>query len=164
MIEEDYKVDIVDEDTAIAGLEGTESALETESQVAARQAKIDAEFTKEDRIEAFQDLLEINKYSRNCPEISSMRTMVAKRTKCSLPDPPFEPAVPEQEEEPEEKKAAPAKGKAKQEEVEEVEVSPEEKAANKMFEDFCDKFTETLDGMKDDLIEYKKLSDPVYGV
>ena len=53
MIEEDYKVDIVDEDTAIAGLEGTESALETESQVAARQAKIDAEFTKEDRIEAF---------------------------------------------------------------------------------------------------------------
>ena len=53
MIEEDYKVDIVDEDTAIAGLEGTDSALETESQVAARQAKVDAEFTKEDRIEAF---------------------------------------------------------------------------------------------------------------
>ena len=31
MIEEDYKVDIVDEDTAIAGLEGTDSVLETES-------------------------------------------------------------------------------------------------------------------------------------
>ena len=36
MIEEDYKVDIVDEDTAIAGLDVTDSALETESQVAAR--------------------------------------------------------------------------------------------------------------------------------
>ena len=33
-----------------------------------------------------------------------------------------------------------------------------------MFEDFCDKFTGTLDGMKDDLVEYKKLSDPVFGV
>ena len=33
-----------------------------------------------------------------------------------------------------------------------------------MFEDFCDKFTDTLDGMKDDLVEYKKLSDPVFGV
>ena len=33
-----------------------------------------------------------------------------------------------------------------------------------MFEDFCDKFTEVLDGMKGDLVEYKKLSDPVFGV
>ena len=90
--------------------------------------------------------------------------MVAQRAKCSLPDPPFEPPVPEQEEEPEEKKAAPAKGKAKQEEVEEVELSPEEKAANKMFEDFSDKFSEILEGMKNDLLEYKKLCDPVFGV
>ena len=164
MIEEDYKIDVVDEDTAIAGLEGTESALETESQAAAKQAKIDQEFTKAVSIEAFNDLLTINKYSRNCSEISSMRNLVAQRSKATLPDPPYEPPVPEQEEEPEEKKAAPAKGKGKQEEVEEVEVSPEEAAANKMFEEYCDKFCSMLDSMRDDLIEYKKLSDPVFGV
>ena len=91
--------------------------------------------------------------------------MVAQRSKCSLPDPPFEPPVPEQEEEPEEKKAPPAKGaKGKQEEVEEVELSPEEAAANKMFEEYCDKFCGLLEGMKNDLLEYKKLNDPVFGV
>ena len=64
------------------------------------------EFTKEERIKAFQDLMYINKYARNCPENSRMRLLVPERVKCTLPDPPYEPPQEEQEEEPEEKKDA----------------------------------------------------------
>ena len=58
----------------------------------------------------------INKYARNCPETSRMRNLVAERSKCNLPDPPYEPPQEEAEEEAEEKKEAkgekkPSKGK-----------------------------------------------------
>ena len=128
MIEEDYKIDVIDEDTTIAGLEAQDSTLdENESSKAAAKEKEEAEFTKEERIKAFQDLMYINKYARNCQENSRMRHLVAERSKCNLPDPPYEPPQEEQEEEVEEKKEKGEKkpSKGKQEEVEEVELSPE---------------------------------------
>ena len=33
-----------------------------------------------------------------------------------------------------------------------------------MFEEYCEKFCSMLDSMKADLIEYKKLIDPVFGI
>ena len=35
MIEEDYKIDVIDEDTAIAGLDAQDSTLDNESTLAA---------------------------------------------------------------------------------------------------------------------------------
>ena len=68
MIEEDYKIAEVDDDTAIAGLDVNDSTLDQESQLAAIAEKEAQEFSKEDRIKAFQDLMYINRYARNCPE------------------------------------------------------------------------------------------------
>jgi hypothetical protein len=107
----------------------------------------------------------INKYARNCAENSQQRLLIAKRFKCTLPDPPYEPPVVEQEEEAVEEKKAPAKAaKGKQEEVEEVEKSPEELEALKMFEDFANEFADGVNSVKADLIDYKALTNPASGV
>ena len=53
MIEEDYQIDIVEEDTAIAGMDVRDSTIDNESTLAAEKLKEEMEFTKEDRIKAF---------------------------------------------------------------------------------------------------------------
>jgi len=167
MIEEDYKVAEVEDDAPIAGLDNQDSTLDQDSQYDMEKQKQAEEFVKEDRIRAFQDLIYINKYARNCAENSQQRLLIAKRFKCTLPDPPYEPPAVEQEEEAVEelKGKAPAKAaKGKQEEVEEVEKSPEELEAIKMFEDFANEFTEGVDSVKTDMLAYKALTNPVSGV
>ena len=72
MIEEDYKVAEVEDDAPIAGLDNLDSALDQDSQYDMEKQKQAEEFVKEDRIRAFQDLMYINKYARNCAENSQL--------------------------------------------------------------------------------------------
>lgn len=59
----------------------------------------------------FKDVLYVNKYARNCPEHSNMRTLNVGKFKFSGPDPPNEPGITEEAEQTTEEVKAAAGGK-----------------------------------------------------
>jgi len=127
---------------------------------------MEIEFSKDDRVKAFNDLLFINKYARNCADDSKMRLLAVQKINFVGPDPPLDP--PEDEDKPEEE-VAPVDtkkgGKGAKEEVPvEVQKSEEQIAEEKMFIEFTAEFREIITQSENDIVEYKALTDPVRGI
>ena len=94
MLEEEFRRDDEEEEDI-----GVTTAIEDQSaDDEAEQVKAAQQFTKEDRVQAFEDLAFINKFARNCPQTSRMRFLTVQKFKFSGPDPPAEPAKLETEE------------------------------------------------------------------
>ena len=95
-----------------------------------------------------------------------MRLLAVEKSKFFGPDPPLNPNMVEEVEAPVEdvKASGGVKGKKVEEAPVEVQKSEEEIAEEKMFEDFADEFMEALDKVKQDLTEYRGLSDPETGI
>lgn len=92
-----------------------------------------------------------------------MNLLLVQKFKFSGPDPPADPPKKEEEEQVEEVKSPPAKGK-KEEVPVEIELTEEEKAELKMFEDFVGEFAKSVDQVKTDLSSYRALIHPDTGV
>ncbi len=105
----------------------------------------------------------INKFARHCPINSRMRLLTVQKFKFSGPDPPLEPVKPDVEEVQEEAKAPPAKGK-KEEAPVEVELTEEEKAELKLFDDFVEEYLACMEQVKGDICEYRQLARVEGGV
>ena len=89
-----------------------------------------------------------------------MRLLATEKFKFEGPDPPLNPSIVEEVEAPiEDVKASGGKGKKAEEPPPEVQKTPEELAEEKMFDDFSEEFMKKLAMVKQDLTEYRKLSD-----
>jgi hypothetical protein len=167
LVEEEFKRDgDLDDDDNQDAFGKKDSTVDLNADDAERR-RTEIEFTKEDRIKAFNDLLFINKYARNCPEDSKMRLLAVQKLKFAGPDPPLDP--PEDEDKAEEEAAQQVDtkkgGKGAKEEVPvEVQKSEEQIAEEKMFIEFTAQFREMITQSENDIVEYKALIDPVYGV
>ena len=92
MVEEEFKKDDDDDEDPV-GINGRrDSTLDNASADEADLLKAREHFTREERVQSFQDLAYVNRFARNCPATSSMSLLTVQKFKFAGPDPPAEPA------------------------------------------------------------------------
>jgi len=146
----------------------SDSTLRLKDQDLEEQRKAALLFKKEDRIDAFNDLIFLNKFARNCPAGSQMRLMTAQKIPFYGADPPLDLPVKSDEEEnvvTASKDTNAAKDKKAKEEEKPVEIpkSPEELAELQIILEFVKQFREHVTQAEQDVNEYRALSHPLYG-
>ena len=92
MIEEDFIREFYDEDD-VGIPTRPDSTIDQMSMDDDQRAKIQNEFSKDERIQSFKDFLYVNKFARNCPEHSALRLLAADKYKFKGPDPPLNPSI-----------------------------------------------------------------------
>lgn len=164
MIEENFKRDLEEDQSR------PQTSAEAVETTTSFQKKPEI-CSREERVKVFNDLIQLQKFAKNCPLGSKMRLLAPQKCKFESPDPPIAKTADEEAQEmlaqlvAQAKEAAGGKpGKEKEIQAPEVPKSEEEIEEDKLFEAFVQEFRQTVENLQRDVCEYRKLCDPVFGV
>lgn len=138
MIEEEFEKEIEDDDPLVLQRHDSTIAI-SENEVKAKKKIEETEFTKEVRVQAFEDLIQFNKLTVQCAANSFFRHFTVHKLLFKGPDPPMELPVADED------------GN-----MPEIDQELKEKE-DLMFQQFSVQFKAQVDSMGADICEYKHL-------